>query len=287
MRKNNILSILSLALIVLGFSSCYEQEVVDPISPADYPTATITPNFSGDVVEGDTITYTVTLDKMVDFDLPFTFQLDELSEITDHDVEITDAVVAAYSTEATISVIILDDGAPNFDKKLVGEVGCLDIGFRYALNEATENIMVDMTIKNNYDTSAVVVAFGWDNPANDIDLFGIYDNAGTNVDWALAGTANNPEVMATISVDHPEYGPDPDGDYFITIDPYYMEGTSFNWYALVGYPDGAVEEFTGVFDLNLIDTYTVDYFAYWDVNTYRVLVLNRAGNSYSATQAMN
>lgn len=288
MRNKNIKHILALVVIALIFSSCYKQEVEGVISTDEKVVATITPNFfNTEVVEGDTLSYTITLSKMMEFATTFTIDVDEESSTFDwHNLEIIDATIAAYSLEAELLVIFLASPTPENTKNLAFEVGCYNTSEMYTLHETTEFLSQDIMVKNLVDTTAVVVAFGWDVPENDIDLFGIYDDSGTNVDWALAGTANNPEVMTTINVDHPEFGPDPDGDYFITIDPYHMEGTSFNWTASVGYPNGQVEIFNGTFDINNIDGYTVDYFAYWDVNTYRVLVINRNGDSYSTTQVM-
>lgn len=288
MRNKKIKYILGLWLTALFITGCYKQEVADVISTDNKVVAVITPNFTNtEVTEGDTISYTVTLSKMMEYATTFTLDIDEEASTYDaHNLEIIDATVQAYSLDAELLIVFHENPAPEITKTLVFEVGCYNTAEMYTLHESTEYLPQDITIKNMHDTSAVVVAFGWDIADNDIDLFGIYDNAGTNVDWALAGTANNPEIMTTISVDHPEYGPDPDGDYFITIDPYYMVGSSFNWTANVGYPDGNVEVFTGTFDATKTDDYTIDYFAYWDVNTYRVLVINRSGNSYSTTQVM-
>lgn len=281
MRKHiKIPFILGMAVMVFGLISCTEkQEVAAPISPDGYPVATFTVDKT-EIDEGDTLNVTITLDKMllepVDFEVrtvgPEHYEGD-FEEA--HGEVIGEGQIPPYSLSTVVSIIVSDDGVPEQQETVNIEVGAYDVGSRYSLNPSQEKGTFAITINSYNDPNALTMAYGWNTVHDDIDLFGIYkdDNnyfgggAGALVDWLLAGTSANPEVFS-LSNDPAD---SPDGLYYIGIDPYYVEGTSFNYYIHVGHPDQTVEIFTGTFNMNELDLYTKDFFAYWGVDSYRML----------------
>jgi hypothetical protein len=275
MKKNFIIPILSWVFIAFLFFACDEQEVADPISTDNYPVATITSDFTGtEVTEGDTIVFTITLDKMLDADLNFELVLDGASTVSETDFVVNSVRIAPYSLEGTMTLIVPYDGIAENDEVLNFEIGMFDLAERYLVKPGTSRLTQNLTVKNYNDPNLVVVAIGWENHENDLDIFAIHETEG---DWSLAGSSDNPEIMPVIEVD----GDNPDGKYYITVDPYHFEGNTDNLTFYISYPDGSIEILTAVFDITKLDEYTVDYFAYWDVNTYRVLTLTKTGTSYA------
>jgi hypothetical protein len=270
----NIRTVLVLTCLLAFFSCEYNQEVEDPISTDSYPVATFVTDFTGTAVtEGDTINYTITLDKMLDRAITFTvMQQDGTAD--ENDYTFSEVTIAPYTTEASFQLIINMDDFPEVAETAKLEIGIDAIGQKYLLNPTTVNPVLDLTITNINDPGSVTLAFGWDTPDDDIDVFVISEDNG---DWGVAASSDNPEITTSI------WTTDPDGKYFLDIDPYYVEGNSINYTLSVGHPDQSVEFFSGVFSLADIDSYTVDYFAYWDMYVYRVAEVVNAGGTFTVT----
>jgi hypothetical protein len=293
-------NILGLAILVLlGMISCkYDQEVESVISTDGYPVATFTSNVSGTSVnEGDTINVTIALDKALDADITFlATQLDGTAD--DYDYVATEATVGAYSTDAMMQIIIADLGAPGGEPSPPGvpeesetlklEIAPTDLGEKYLINPTTVNLVLDLTIVNVNDTSGLTIAYGWTNHDDDIDLLGMYDDVnGWFVDydydesgfisWFAAASAANPEVILLTKDDVP-------GRHLFGIDPFYVSGSTIDYTWSIGYPDQAVEFYTGVFDMDKLDTYPTVNFDAWNIPMYHLMdvELSEAG-TYTVT----
>ena len=238
MKKHIKYSVIISLLLIMGLFGCNKATVTAPISPDDYPTATFTTEFdftSGEIIEGDVITYKISLDRP--FDKPMLFSVKyslEPGTADEHDVELTSVTIDPYKTEGELSITIVDgdylDDLVSESLKL--EVGVFNIGERYNLSPATVNPIIDLNIVN----SNICFAFEWDVPANDIDTW-IEDDAEGNM-YAAAFTGDDPEVMSNLDVT------DPDGLYYFVMDPYDVTEDT-DYILTVTHPDLTTETFTG------------------------------------------
>ena len=132
MRINLKYNIVGLALLILFSVGCDKDQIVEePISTDRYPVATFTTDFTGsEVFEGDTIKYTITLDKMLDRAL--TFSLKELNDnataVDGENYTWETVVIPPYSKEANFNVIFPTDGVPTDNEyKVKFEIGVFGI----------------------------------------------------------------------------------------------------------------------------------------------------------------
>lgn len=294
MKKIDKLLILSLVLVVLGFAACEkQQEVADPISPDGYPVATITPDFTGtEVYEGDTISYTITLDKPITFDIPFEIQIDEASTVEDApaderfiDVAIVEdlATVAAYNTEAVIQFVVTDDWVPeDADEAVSFEVGCFTIGQRYLLNpDEPKSISQSFTVKNVNPDSLLSIMFSWDDELADLDIV-TWDNTYTVADSILekgdgGATASNPEFDYSIMLS------DSIGTYFVSVMPW-DSVFSYDFEFKIGFPDQTFQTFTGTITSDDLIFLSKDVWEAWGTpgyDSYKMLRVRNLGTSFT------
>lgn len=285
MRKNLINYIAGFALILVMITSCDQasQEASPIVEPDDsYPVATFTTNFSGNTVtEGDTIMYTINLNKTID--RPITFD----AIVTDGTVNSNDYVaqsvtVPAYYTEATMYIIFIADDFPEESETINIELGITNQAEKYLVHPSTTYPALDLTVNNYNDPEALTIAYGWDTENDDIDLLGVYEESvpyyapvGTLLSWLAAASSDNPEIAkisTDVSLDSDNLpNADPVGTYYIGIDPYHVEGSSFNFTISIGHPDQTNEYFTGTFDMTATGDYVTDPFTAWDMIIYRML----------------
>jgi len=235
--------VLGLAFIVIGMVACdtASQEVEPVISPDGYPVHTITP-VATTVQEGNNLIINITIDKMIERSLTFTFkQTGGTADEDDYAVE--PAVIAPYtkSTQMVIEALVDYDYAPS--ETLEGEIGVYSIAEKYLLNpSATNPFDVSLTITNavspdlevSFSWSADVVIDGDTYDAADyIDFdfivcpeegFDISDPWATEIGIYDAATGNSPEHMTLSGLD--------DGAYLLVADLYYND--------FAGVSDGSV-----------------------------------------------
>ncbi len=162
MRKYLNFIMISTMLIALGITGCYEQEVVDPISPGGvgYATATYTTDFTGsELNEGDTIYYTITQDKQLDVSISYTAKIIG-GTATEDDFTISGGVVQPYSNEAVIMIVVNVDYAADFDETVTFEIGAHGVGTRYMLVNTT-NATLDLTLRN-FVSDVIEISFAWE-----------------------------------------------------------------------------------------------------------------------------
>jgi len=271
MRKNLLYNILGLCAILFAFSSCDEDEVVAPISPADYPTATFTTDFAGtEITEGDMITYQITLDKVSEHDQTFTLKTSGTAD--EHDVSFPEKVVIpAYSTQAEFVIEFIADNLPEENETFSFELGQFELATRYFLNPNTVNPKLDLTLVSKNNADGLTVVTGWDNHDDDWDLM-IIDEAVTDewTGWAGA-TGANPEITLLANTTA-------DGTYYAELDPYDISNDVVNFEISLGHPDQTNQYFTFKFEVDMIDTYPVG-------SGIRIVKIVKVGDAYTCTLA--
>lgn len=112
MKVKNIYALMLAAAAVL--TSCFPEQDVEPVDPPDNnPMVTITPR--GDyssIKEGDTLTYDITTDKMIQSPLAFELVLDEGATADGDDFVVSGGTLAAFSPATTLQVIVNADMIP-------------------------------------------------------------------------------------------------------------------------------------------------------------------------------
>lgn len=276
MRKFIGYKLIGLALIVTGLAACdtASQDVEPIVSPETYPVATIAPaTTSTTIKEGDTLTYIITTDKMIDRAVTFTAVVTGGTAGAD-DFTTAPAVLQPYSTHAELYVIANEDNMPEIAETLNLKISIESIAERYIVNPNSVLPTASLTIENQNDPSVLTIIFGWANDDDDIDIFAYFGEE----DWGSAATSSNPEVLTTIWPD------DPNGTYYFGIDPYYVTTPTFDYTISIGHPDGKVEFFEGTFDTGNLESYTVDTFDSWDgYPTYRLLEIENADGVFTIT----
>ena len=89
MKKSILYKLLAIVIVATSLSSCQEDQEVSAIqSTANYPVATytVTKGDLNDFKQGDTLVYTITMDRMLEDDLSFTVQFGD-GEADEHEVE--------------------------------------------------------------------------------------------------------------------------------------------------------------------------------------------------------
>lgn len=287
MKRIFVISKLALVLFALViFNSCdKDQEVAPVIDPSWKPSAEFAEktSFNGGTLnrlDGDVMTIGVTMSKMLDESVTFSARLTEASEADDHDADLGSSIMASYSTETEVSVEALNIHQIVPPKVLEFEVGNFGgVANRYLLHPNQTYPTYSVTIEGQ-DKDGLLFEFGWEDPADDhhdLDLLGISDVYGA---WSAEATGDNPEFGTMV------WNEDDDGTYYIGFDPYSLAGNVVEWYLKVQQPAGQISEFTGTFDTSKADTYVKDYFNAWDIYIYRLLTVEKTGNTYKLTQAM-
>ncbi len=265
--------ILGLVLIVVGIVACdtADQDVSPVISPDNKPVATFTTSSSSTTLtEGDTLVYTVKIDKMLDRALTFSAKV-KSGTADDLDFLAEPAVLAPYTTETKLYIIAIADNIPEVGENLELEIGVFGLADKYLLNPSTVNPTMNLTITNYNDPTVLTIAFGWPNHDDDIDVFALY---GTTR-WGAAASSDNPEILTSIWPD------DPNGTYYVGIDPYIVNTPTFDYTISIGRPDQTVEFITGTFDTENLDAYTVDM--YGTAPVYRILTIVNLNGVFTIT----
>lgn len=168
MRKYFKYNLLGLALLALVMAGCdtASQEVADVISPDDYPTVTFETDASGTAfTEGDTIKYTITLEKWLDRAITFSARIID-GDATDADFTIVPAVISPFSSSADLLIVIDQDDPADPDESVTFEIGAFSIADRYLVHPDTENPTISFSIAN-WESPVLQMSFSWD---KDVDV---------------------------------------------------------------------------------------------------------------------
>jgi hypothetical protein len=240
MRNISKYSILGLFLVLLGLASCdmlrtAEQDAMPVVEPNDtYPVITsFTMDNTGTITEGDTITYTLKINKPIDRSLTFTPVVLSGTKLVEHDdFDILGPVtIAPWETEGKLVVYTYADTNPEEAKNLVITFKMNSLAEKYLVHP--NNVFPEITTSvTNYKSPNLILEFYW---AKDIDLGpdGVYSTS-NNVDFdAIISTAEGFDINDPWATDvgiyqgatgnHPEVielapGMLEDGEYIIWFD---------------------------------------------------------------------
>lgn len=189
MRNISKYSTLGLFLVLLGFASCdmlrtAEQDAMPIVEPNDtYPViASFTMDNTGTITEGDTITYTLKINKPIDRSLTFTPVVQSASTLKEHDDFdiLGPVIIAPWETEGKLVVYTYADTDPEDAKNLVITFKMNSLAEKYLVHP--DNVFPEITTSvNNFKSPNLILEFHW---AKDIDLGpdGVYSTS-NNVDF--------------------------------------------------------------------------------------------------------
>ena len=250
--KKNIVKIFSIVALGTVLFSCDPEKANQDsaaIGSESYkPTLTVTTDFVGNEVnEGETITYNLTTDKVLEFDISVKVIL-ESGTASEADVVLATGVITKFTNLATLTATFPEDGIPEVDETAVIKVVADGVASEFWVVNYETLPAFNYTIKSFVNPDDFMVALEWDyDAASDFDMFSISQ---ANGPWDSAATGDTPESKNLI------WGVDPDGTYFLGIDPYDVEPgvTSIDYKFSLGSPDGSVTVIEGTFDYENRDT---------------------------------
>lgn len=139
-----------LVITMISMVSCEDQDVAAVKTPENNPLVTITPD--GDyssVEEGDTLWFSLTLDKMIENPVEFAPVLSETSTADADDIEVLGGVLPAYSLSGRVGVIVLADAMPEPGETLAFEVNAdNDYAWNFQINPDYARQTVTANVKN-------------------------------------------------------------------------------------------------------------------------------------------
>jgi hypothetical protein len=251
------------ALALLAFTgilaSCYQEQDVEPVVPASTKAVITIERVDGlsSVSEGDTLEFVITSSKMLESSIDFSAILAETAVAEEEvDYAVIGGVLSPYSTSTTMQVVVLDDGFPEMSEKLAFEIDAASVGQNWQLNPESEVETVDVDVANINQEGVITIALTWPNHDDDLDMY-IF-SVEEDDDWGGfdAATGANPEINTNL------WPSDPNGTYYVGIDPFHLEEASTPYTFHIGMEDGSVQIIEGVFDTSKIDSYAVDNGAY-------------------------
>jgi hypothetical protein len=287
MCKNTLYKLTGMALVVLAFASCETLETakqdVSPIaSPDNYPLVTVTPNTTSTTVsEGNTITYTIKLDKMLDRSVTFTpHQTGGTADESDFVVK--EVTISPYTLEAEMVVELVADDYPEAEETLQITVAIESLAEKNLVNlESPLPYVIDLKIANVNDAEALTIGLIWEDDHADFD-FVIWANTASNPmeEWGDMGASSHyPEIDKSIVLD------DEDGTYYVNIMDW--EAGPFDYKFSIGHPNGTVQFIEGTFDTSKYN-YTNDIWTAWpnpkEADSYRVLQVVKTGSAFVVTK---
>ena len=221
--------VIGLALLIISFVSCNTAEQdVEPIVDVDdtYPVASFITDFTGaNVAEGDTVVYTISLNKPISADLTFTATV--IGGTADgSDIEAINGTIAAYDTETEVSVVFTQDWAADDAETAEVEIGITGLGEKYLVHPSTVNAVLNVTVAN-YVPDVLTISCAWD---KDVVInsnepyhedYTYIEHAGSNMDFDMevydqddnfiagAWTGDSPEILEISGADLPN------GTYYV------------------------------------------------------------------------
>jgi len=180
-------------------------------------------------------------------------------------------VLAPYTTEAKLYIIAIADDFPEVAEDVQMEIGVFGIADKYLLNPGTVNPTLNLSLTNYNDPDVLTVAVGWANHDDDLDVYALL---GTER-WGAAAGSDNPEILTSI------WPTDPNGTYYVGIDPYFTNQALVEYTISIGYPDQTVQFITGTFDTENLDSYTQDL--YGTAPIYRLLTIVNLDGVFTVT----
>ncbi len=240
MRNISKYIISGLFFMLLGFASCdllrtAEQDAEPIVEPNEtYPLIELFAlDNTGTVTEGDTLVYTVKMNRPIDRSLTFTPVVTAATTLVEHeDFDIEGPItIAPWETEGKLVIYTYADITPESDQTLAVSLELNSLAEKNLVHPDNVFTTVSVTMAN-FKSPNLILEFFWE---KDIDLgdLGVYPTS-SNVDfdaiistaegfdindpWATdvgiyqAATGNHPEVIELVPGDLP------DGEYVVWFD---------------------------------------------------------------------
>jgi len=220
MNRYLIHKLIGLALLAIVMAGCdtASQEVAEVISPDGYPVATISTDATATTfMEGDTIIFTVSIDKQLDTDVSFTARITD-GDATDDDFHVETGVIEAFTNSAEVMIVINQDADAEADETVTMEVGAFATATRYLIHPDSETEEISFTIEN-YASNVLEMVFSWDRDVEvdpnypDFPDYRDIEHTGSEMDfdifitdWSVyAATGGHPEEMEFDGLDDGTY----------------------------------------------------------------------------------
>lgn len=263
MKKFNILFSLAVILVLAGCSA--EQDVAGIADPTEYPTVTITAD--GDystISEGDVLSFTLETDAFFNQDIDFAFIIGEATGLSDSDFEVTDATFYAYSSTATMTVEIFDDGYPEMGETLDFTIDSSgDPSYNFQINPNSGSLSFSNTVVNVNSEDAADVSVNWEDGADDWDVY-IVDGDANYYDGAETG--GHPELMNLSDTED-------DGTYYVVAYDWDVAAEVTEFEVAIGSPDGSVSIQSATIDVTA-ENNSID-------GSYIVGKITKSGSTYT------
>src|SRR5699024_1104191 len=194
------------------------------------------------VTEGDTLIYNISLDKPLE--KPVSFGLTQAGGDSNADDYIApDIEIPAFEGDTTFQfqVIFPVDDIPEESETISYTIESRGVGTKYSLNPDSKfTSMEGLSIENHNNPNGLSVVLDWENPADDLDLYGYVYVGGTYLGLENGATGDRPETILEVN--------GLAGVWYYSIDPYEYEQPVINYSFAIGYPDQTVEFYEGSFD---------------------------------------
>ena len=276
---NYINKLMTICVLGVALISCEaekrDQDVSGVGSTEDKPTASIVADVStGEIEEGNAVTYTITLDKPIIYPVSFSASLNSTEADAD-DVELGGTTLQPYSTEGIITVQFTEDMWPEINEGAEIVIAPNNVQDAGSLLNGDFSKTFSYTIQNVNSTEALTVALKWNQEqADDIDMV-LLDANGNEL--AYQATGDYPEINEFIPTAAP------DGIYYISIQPYAVFTPQWEYTFAFSEPNGEVTTFSGVFDGENLDAYTADMSPTLG-EVYRLAKIVKDGADFTITQ---
>lgn len=172
MKKFISYKLIGLGLIMAGIAGCdtADQDVSPTVSPDSYPVATFTQIKGGTTTaaEGDTLIFKVEIDEKIERSITFSARVIGGDASAD-DIEVTSGVIAPYTYETTVQVVLIKDWVADENESMKLEFGAFSIADRYQPNPTTVNPVLDLTV-SNYISGILTITCDWD---KNVDVYDI------------------------------------------------------------------------------------------------------------------
>lgn len=276
MELNNRYKLFTLGLLFLGVSSCDEQEVAAIRTLDTKPNITITridENASNPIVmEGDILEFEVKTDRMMESAVNFSAISSTLLADLDYEV-LSGGVIAPYTNSSIMVIQIIEDNFPELDEASNLVILPQELAQNWQLHpNSLEGTAFNYTVKNVNPLGAISFGFLWADDHDDFDVY-IYSQEEDDYwgdDIYESATGNYPEVSAALKNE------DPDGTYYITVDPYDVAHDASAYTVSVGFEDGSSQVFTGTLNLKNADHPMID-------GLYHLLTIVKNGSTATVT----
>ncbi|MCK5169316.1 MAG: hypothetical protein KAQ75_05510 [Bacteroidales bacterium] len=282
MRKNLKYYVIGLTLLMVSIVSCDQatQEVSPIVVPDDsYPVVeALTLVNTGTINEGDTIVFTITLNKPTNTALTFGSVLDTIATtLVEHvDFDFVGGTVEAWETEGELWIISYADVNPEPVGVVAFQLIVNSLAEKYLLHP--DNVFPDAEV-TIYPPLWLDIIMDWDSD-DDID-FVIYKDDETNLMHSAysdqGATLAQPEGDNSIKLADV-------GTYY--VDVMHWGAPSFDYTFTIGKPDGIGETFTGTFTSDNLRAYYLGIWTAWGgaYHSYRVLKVVNDGTSFTVTK---